>query len=619
MAGMRSFVLLVLLMLSAFAASPSRAAGTIPMPPCTGRAALQAETVPYGARAILFDCVKDQQRYGAGDFSVPLTFAPIALDVRDPRVLRLTSVWQDAASFRFAYADGAVEQVAFTSETASRYLKIGALFEIPIPHRDAALTGITITTRGTANLRGVVLGPAIVPAKESTRLTIRLVGLYAAFAGLSLALIVYNLALWAAMRHRFQLMYSGMVTAILAYAFTSSGYAMTVFPALANNDRLRLNYVLLTISGVVAMQFMRHFFEPGILPRWLRRTIDAVCAVALVSAFAFAWAAPTGIWILDRFYFSTMGALVALILPVLVYAWRNRSRHLTMFALAWSAPVAVSVLRMLHGFGFVPYSFWLDNGNIIALAIEALLSSFLITARSGAGTRDPRPPPCQHRSADRPAQSPGVSRTRHRRARKPPPDADRHRPFQGHQRPVRPRYRRRCAARCGGRDPVVPARGEPCRAAGRRGVRAAHSAVRRARVPPGNGARPGAQAAHAAGRARDRQPGLCRRCGCQRGRLEAAVSPCRCRALSRQGRRPRPRLPPDRLPARGLRVCPDWIDVEEGLSPNGDCPLGQWRVNPIRTDSGAQRRRAIADFPSIVAPCRARGDGRASAIGNPAS
>jgi diguanylate cyclase (GGDEF)-like protein len=183
------------------------------------------------------------------------------------------------------------------------------------------------------------------------------------------------------MRHRFQLMYSGMVTAILAYAFTSSGYAMTVFPALANNDRLRLNYVLLTISGVVAMQFMRHFFEPGILPRWLRRTIDAVCAVALVSAFAFAWAAPTGIWILDRFYFSTMGALVALILPVLVYAWRNRSRHLTMFALAWSAPVAVSVLRMLHGFGFVPYSFWLDNGNIIALAIEALLSSFLITAR----------------------------------------------------------------------------------------------------------------------------------------------------------------------------------------------------------------------------------------------
>jgi diguanylate cyclase (GGDEF)-like protein len=381
MAGMRSFVLLVLLMLSAFAASPSRAAGTIPMPPCTGRAALQAETVPYGARAILFDCVKDQQRYGAGDFSVPLTFAPIALDVRDPRVLRLTSVWQDAASFRFAYADGAVEQVAFTSETASRYLKIGALFEIPIPHRDAALTGITITTRGTANLRGVVLGPAIVPAKESTRLTIRLVGLYAAFAGLSLALIVYNLALWAAMRHRFQLMYSGMVTAILAYAFTSSGYAMTVFPALANNDRLRLNYVLLTISGVVAMQFMRHFFEPGILPRWLRRTIDAVCAVALVSAFAFAWAAPTGIWILDRFYFSTMGALVALILPVLVYAWRNRSRHLTMFALAWSAPVAVSVLRMLHGFGFVPYSFWLDNGNIIALAIEALLSSFLITAR----------------------------------------------------------------------------------------------------------------------------------------------------------------------------------------------------------------------------------------------
>ena len=46
---------------------------------------------------------------------------------------------------------------------------------------------------------------------------------YAGFAGLCLALLVYNLALWGALRHRFQLAYCAMLFALLIYALSSSG------------------------------------------------------------------------------------------------------------------------------------------------------------------------------------------------------------------------------------------------------------------------------------------------------------------------------------------------------------------------------------------------------------
>jgi diguanylate cyclase (GGDEF)-like protein len=219
------------------------------------------------------------------------------------------------------------------------------------------------------------------PRSESQALSDWLVALYAGFVGLVLALIAYNLSLWAALRHRFQLEYVAMVTGITAYMFTSSGAVMQLFPALANNDRLRLNYVLLTLSAVFAMRFIRSFFEERVLPDWLRRTINGVCMIALAAAVAFAVLAPTGIWVLDRLYFVSLSLVLALVFVVLYYARRNRSRYFWLFSIAWAPPLVASVVRSLHGFGLVPYGFWLDNGNLIALAIEALLSSILITAR----------------------------------------------------------------------------------------------------------------------------------------------------------------------------------------------------------------------------------------------
>lgn len=328
-----------------------------------------------------FDCNPDQHQYGSGDFGVRLRFAPVQADPADRLVLRTTSVWQGSERIMFHYADGTTSELAFTSKTARRYMTIGAVFEFPVPLHAAPLDGIYVEVKDSANWRGVMLGAELMTQSESLRLQSWLVALYAGFGGLSLALLAYNLALWVVLRHRFQLVYAGMVGGMMAYTFTSSSLAMLFLPWLDNNDRLRLNYLLLALTAVLAIRFMRAFFGSAVFGPRLNKATLAISALAIASALAFAVLAPWhGYW-LDRFYSLSCSAALMLMVPIMIAARRARVRSLGLFVLAWTPPVVVSLLRASHTLGWIEYSFWLDNGNLVAMSVESLLSTLLIVAR----------------------------------------------------------------------------------------------------------------------------------------------------------------------------------------------------------------------------------------------
>lgn len=239
----------------------SAAHGAVPLegcfaslPPASGDAERVLAPPP------VWDCTSPQNRLGTGDFAARLLFAPVKADPANPLVLRFASVWQDRAKFVFRYADGTTASLAFSSWQASRYMTIGAIFELPVPTHKAPLTAIHVEIKDSANLRGIVLGATLMTRSEADRLTGWLIALYAGFAGLILALVVYNLAFWVALRHRFQLVYALMAASLAAYTFTSSGAALLVFSNLDNNDRLRINYLLLYFSGVLGLAFIRAFF-----------------------------------------------------------------------------------------------------------------------------------------------------------------------------------------------------------------------------------------------------------------------------------------------------------------------------------------------------------------------
>jgi diguanylate cyclase (GGDEF)-like protein len=372
--------LLALLALALFAGVPAQALDK-PVQACAARLLLGESAPQVSAIPARFDCRSRQNLLGAGDFAVQLKFDPITASADDPLVLHTGSVWQDGETVRFGYADGSEAKLDVTSKTTSQYLMLGAILEFPVPYRQSALTSILIETRGSANLRGLVIGPRLMTRSEAGDSRLSFVATYSAFAGLALALLIYNLSLWRALRQRFQLHYSMMVAALIAYAFTASGALMLAMPSIANNDRLRVNYIVLAFCALTGVRFVRTFFEREVREEWLRSAILITGIAAMLSALAFAAMAPWHIGILDKIYFIMMSALVVSIFPLLALAGYRRARHFPLFMLAWSAPIVITVLRAAYGFNLVPYSVWLDNGNLFAMAIEAMLSALLVTAR----------------------------------------------------------------------------------------------------------------------------------------------------------------------------------------------------------------------------------------------
>ena len=381
MPGLGRLVRALALALLALCASAPVHASVIPAENCIARIGQDADVFAFIARPAAFDCQIRQTALGEGDFVVRLRFPRIAADVSDPLVLRTTSVWQRSSRVVFRYADGSHATFGFDSRDVSRVLTVGAIFEFAVPTRGAPLDSIFIEARGSGNLRGVVLGAELMKRSESYELRNRLSMFYAAFAGLALALIVYNLSLWAAMRHRFQLYYCGMVAGLSAYTFSASGLLAFALPAFDNNTRLGISYFLLALTAALALQFVRNFFDSKVVGPRLCRAITIASIAGIAAALAYAVLAPWQLWLLDQLYFGAMLAMLCLFPPMLYQAWLARSPYFPLVIAAWSGPIIASFLRALHGFNVIEHSFWLDNSLLIALSLEALLSSILVTAR----------------------------------------------------------------------------------------------------------------------------------------------------------------------------------------------------------------------------------------------
>jgi len=376
-----SLLRLIATCLLAVLASVSAHASEVPVRTCVAALADGQTIADKLHQPATFTCDQNQRRLGGGDFVTELRFAPIRPNVSDPLVLRVPSVWQAGEWIHFRYADGGERVLNVPVAGAEKFITIGAIMEYPVPVHDAALSSILIETRSSANLRGVVEDARLMPTSDANWLKIQMTAMYSAFFGMAFALIVYNLSLWAALGNRFQLYYSTMVAALAAYTVSSSGVLAFFVPWLANNDRLRINYILLTLTALTAMRFIRDFFEGQSSNRLVLQVIRVAGIAALGSALAFALFAPAMIRTLDLIYTTTMTALLATTVPVLINARRARNPYFWLFVLAWTAPIVSSMLRAAHGFGLIGYSFMLDNGNLLAFGIEALLSSLMVTSR----------------------------------------------------------------------------------------------------------------------------------------------------------------------------------------------------------------------------------------------
>ncbi|WP_019517371.1 sensor domain-containing diguanylate cyclase [Sphingomonas sp. Mn802worker] len=375
----RSIAAVLALLLAWPAAAQSATAGEI-VATCVAPVHASDRAAAMLRPPMRFDCTTPQIAFGAGDYWVRARSVPTGAGAA-PRVLRSWSVWQRAATLYFGYADGVVIRRTIDDVGAARSIALGAVFEQPIPVRGVPVTQLLWHVRGAANIRGIVANARIATPAESVKRNLVFATLYGGFGGLCLALLVYNLSLWSALRHRFQLAYCGMVSALAVYAFSSSGAMAWLWPELGNLARLRVNYVALALAAAMALYFARHFFESRVFGS---RTLLAARAVGLylvATAAAFALLAPWQARVLDLFYSLGFVALTLLAGVILVRAWREGSNYLWVFGVAWAAPFLLAAIRTMSSLHLIASSTWLDNSTLAAMTLEALVSSVAISYR----------------------------------------------------------------------------------------------------------------------------------------------------------------------------------------------------------------------------------------------
>ncbi len=328
-----------------------------------------------------FDCTSQQHMLGAGDFWAISSDIGERSRSRTPLSVRIASLWQDGLELFTLYGDGRVARLGTDARGVTPYIQLGAIVEMPLPRYRSEVVRVMWHVENAANMRGIVAGARLATQDQSVRANLGLAAIYAGFAGLCIALIIYNLALWGALRHRFQLYYCAMVAGLLGYTFTSSGALAWVFPEIVNNDRLRINYLLLGATGCAALVFARSFFEPRVFAGWLGRYIGVLAGALLGAGVMFFLTAPFAVHVADTVFTVIFLCLVSVVVPTLWRAWRVRSNYLWLFAVGWGAPILTALLRTLANFHIVPWSFWLDNSTILSMMIEALMSSLAIAYR----------------------------------------------------------------------------------------------------------------------------------------------------------------------------------------------------------------------------------------------
>ena len=324
-----------------------------------------------------FDCAVKQTSLGPGDYWI--RSAPFVAS--GPVAVRTGSLWQRSATLWGVYGDGGIVRRDMDARGATRAVQLGAILQLDLPERAAPLTRLLWRIDGAANLRGILVGARVATPAESAQANLLFGALYAAFGGLCLALLVYNLALWGALRYHFQLVYCALLLALTLYAFSSSGALAWVFPQIENNTRLKINYLALAVSAVAALGFARTFFEAEVFSGWLARWCKIVAAMVLATAVLFVFASGWQIGFFDRLYAFSFLFLTMLSVPVLWRAWRRRSNYLWLFGYAWALPIMLAAVRIAANFNLVAWSFLLDNSTLFAMTAEALLSSVAIAYR----------------------------------------------------------------------------------------------------------------------------------------------------------------------------------------------------------------------------------------------
>lgn len=253
-----------------------------------------------------------------------------------------------------------------------------------VQHRDFIFVlDLPANSQRTYYLRYASGGPLnIALSLYSSRALIERISLeqlaYGCYYGGFLALVLYNLFMFLAVRDRAFLFYLFYVCCYGLYMAVHNGLTYQFFwpgsPQLANGSLL----VLLGLSLFGGLKFTRTILATrSLAPRLdlCGRVLQALCLLLLLAIPLFSYAQ-----LIQPFSYLTL--LVTLHLLLLgIAAFLSGSRPARYYLLAWSALLMGVTVYMLKTFGWLPHNWMTQNAFQIGSLIEMLLLSLALGAR----------------------------------------------------------------------------------------------------------------------------------------------------------------------------------------------------------------------------------------------
>ena len=328
-----------------------------------------------------FDCRTPAWRFGPGNYWVWLKAPPAPAVGHEPLYLHFVPQWQRSLVIISRTSAGQISTRILSDSDMSQFIGMGAAIAVPLDGDGQPVTDVLIAVDGAVNASGLVAEPQILPHDVVHTHELIATAIFAAFVGLGIGLFCYNIVLWLTIRERFQLTYCLSLLAMLAYVWASSGAMAKQFPLLPHSVRLATSYVMLAFVAALALQFIADFIEPGKISERLRARARQAGLGCVVTGLAVALCPPEWRHLADRVYVLTFVPLPLLVLAMTVLAWRRGSRSVRVLAIAWALPTGMAVVRILHSLHLVPNGVLVQYSLVVAMSVEALLSSLAMSFR----------------------------------------------------------------------------------------------------------------------------------------------------------------------------------------------------------------------------------------------
>lgn len=201
---------------------------------------------------------------------------------------------------------------------------------------------------------------------------------HAIYCGVLIALGLYNLLLFLALRERPFLYYVLFISAFALGMFAFNGLGPQYLWPQAEPWSNRMLAVSLTLATLLSAVFARSFLDTRQwLPRW-DRFLLALCAATALAVLA-------SLLLPMHLALQTLSVISLLVTPTLLITGfvcvGYRVPGARLFALAWLILLSGAVLLALRNFALIPTNFLTQHAMQIGSGLEMILLSFALAAR----------------------------------------------------------------------------------------------------------------------------------------------------------------------------------------------------------------------------------------------